>query len=102
MSYISAWSNGPDSLRHCIPGSSVKHSSCLSLAGASPLFEEEGGAVVLALFSNITHPIRMHRTSSGSGFSADNHPVNASQIQHQRTQKWFAAQKAHVRLYLPQ
>src|SRR6185437_8736914 len=42
----------------------------------TPLFEEEGDASRFALVAQVADQIRMHQTSAGAGFAADDYPVD--------------------------
>ena len=74
-------------LRHFIPRSVVQRPARFLLEYAAPLFEEKGGSAVYGIIANLSHPVRFHPPRARPGFPADDHPIDARQIQaRQRTQ----------------
>lgn len=51
------------------------------LTKGTPLFEEERHALIFALVEDIQHPILAHWPCLVAAFAADNHPVDAGQVE---------------------
>src|SRR5690606_12780745 len=51
------------------------------LAPTTPLLEEERDSLRLAQIADRLHPSPVHRARFGTGFTADNNPMNARQIE---------------------
>ena len=49
---------------------------------SSPLLEEKGGVLLLALALDVQYPLLSHGASLGAGFTADNDPVNTIKVYH--------------------
>ena len=81
-------------LRHFIPCSVIQRSARFLLEYAAPLFEEKGCAAVHAIIANLPHPVRFHPPRARPGFPADDHPIDARQVQsRQGTQQRFEREK---------
>src|SRR6267143_175135 len=61
--------------------SAFETSAGLCLANSAPLFEEEGDTAPLALIAKGQDPFFLHRPGTGPALAADNHPIDALQIQ---------------------
>src|ERR1022692_1493432 len=83
--------------RHFIPSLPGKKTTIISLRAflairspSAPLLEEKRHAIMLALVFNSFYPFRFHRPGLGAGFAADDHPVDAAQINFANIiQQWF-------------
>jgi len=66
--------------RKLIIGAPVQFPSGLRFADAAPLFEKEGNFRPLALRADVPHPFDIHWPRARPALAADNHPVDAPQI----------------------
>ena len=52
----------------------------LFLNTPAPLLEEEGDTMLKTVVANLSHPVRLHWPCARPGFTADNYPVDSSQL----------------------
>ena len=65
-----------------IPEATCEFATVRLRGAPSPLLEEEGDLGSCALVTNRFSPTWVHGPSPGTRFTADNHPVDASQVEY--------------------
>jgi hypothetical protein len=65
---------------HFVVGRPVQNATRLAFPYATPLLEKERNASVFTLTQNVQNPLFFHRPGSRAAFSANDHPVNPSEI----------------------
>src|SRR3990167_7823988 len=66
---------------HFVVGSPAEIPASPVLLDAAPLFEEERDTRLAALVEDRCRPLGLHRTRFRAGFSADDHPMDAAQLE---------------------
>lgn len=75
----------------------------LGFHDAPPLLKMEWNALFDALVANAPNPFRVHRTSTGPAFAADNHPVDSGKVKFaQITNKRLKRQEFDLRASVAQ
>ncbi len=67
--------------RHGVIRFALQQPSILFLVHTAPLLEEEGRIVMVAVVSYFAYPCFIHGACAGSGFTADDDPINGMQVQ---------------------
>src|SRR5262249_29058566 len=84
---------------HLVPRAAVEHAPGDVLSNPTPLLEEEPHITRDALIANRTNPCRVHRACAVTTFAADDHPVDALQVELlDRPEQWLYAQEPDDRI----
>jgi hypothetical protein len=67
--------------RMIIVGAAIQFAAGDTLPDAAPLLEEERYAGAPTLTLNADHPLFVHRASTGTAFSANDHPIDSRQVE---------------------
>ena len=68
-------------LWYLVPGAAVQDAARTTLHRTVPLLEEEWHAGAQALIKDLADPVRIHWSRARTGFPADDHPIDAAEIQ---------------------
>jgi hypothetical protein len=75
----------------------VEQSTVFLFLNAAPLFEEEKGAVLVALFLDTLHPCLEHRPGARAAFAADDDPIDTLEVDSAEVfEEWLDAQEPHL------
>lgn len=95
MPHLGQSSELPSKPWHFVPRSAIEEATVCFGGATTPLLKEEGHVSREALVSDFYSPRRIHRSSTRPGFTANDHPVNAFEIQvREGTKQWLTRQES--------